>query len=72
MVRTRADAETKEARANDLKRAKKALASGAQFVSTDFPKKVPRISEYEVVLPKGGVARVNPVSGKGEAGDISE
>ncbi len=66
MVRTRADAEGREARANDPGRAQKALASGAQFVSTDFPKKVPRVSEYEVTLPDKAVFRVNPVSGTGE------
>lgn len=65
MVRTRADAETIEARANDPGRAQKALASGAQFVSTDFPRKVPRISEYEVTLPGKVVARPNPVLAKG-------
>ena len=62
MVRTRADTNTVEARANDKNRANKALASGAQFVSTDFPDKVPRISEYEVRLPGRAVARANPVS----------
>jgi len=68
MVRTRADAETREARTNDRSRANKALASGAQFISTDFPKKVPRISEYEVSLPGQVVARPNPVSApKGSA-----
>ncbi|MDA7507338.1 phosphatidylinositol-specific phospholipase C1-like protein [Akkermansiaceae bacterium] len=61
MVRTRADTNTVEARANDKNRANKALASGAQFVSTDFPDKVPRISEYEVRLPGRMVARANPV-----------
>ena len=64
MVRTRADAETKEARSNDVKRRDKALSSGAQFVSTDFPKPDPKLSEYEVVLPGKVVARINPVSGK--------
>jgi hypothetical protein len=62
MVRTRADTNTVEARANDKNRANEALASGAQFVSTDFPDKVPRISEYEVRLPGRVVARANPVS----------
>ena len=62
MVRTRADTKTVEARANDKNRANEALASGAQFVSTDFPDKVPRISEYEVRLPGRVVARANPVS----------
>lgn len=62
MVRTRADANTVEARANDKVRSSKALASGAQFVSTDFPNKVPRISDYEVRLSDRVVARANPVS----------
>ena len=62
MVRTRADANTVEARSNDSSRSLKALASGAQFVSTDFPDKVPRISDYEVRLPGRVVARANPVS----------
>ena len=62
MVRTRADANTVEARANDLSRARKALASGAQFISTDFSEKVPRISEYVVRLPGRALSRANPVS----------
>ncbi len=36
LVRTRADIDTVEARKNDVTRRDKALASGAQFVSTDF------------------------------------
>ena len=63
MVRTRADADTSEARKNDVTRREKALASGAQFVSTDFREAVPEISDYQVVLPGGVVARTNPVSG---------
>ena len=70
MVRTRADANTVEARANDQARANKALASGAHFVSTDFPDKVPRISEYEVRLPKRAVARANPVSAPKLKGEV--
>ncbi len=35
LVRTRADADTVEARVNDTARARRALASGAQWVSTD-------------------------------------
>jgi len=72
MVRTRADAETREARASDTRRATKALSSGAQFVSTDFPEKVPRISEYEVILPDRMVARPNPVSANGNRDKIAE
>jgi hypothetical protein len=62
MIRTRADANTAEARANDRMRSGKALASGAHFVSTDFPDKDPRFSEYEVRLPDRAVCRANPVS----------
>lgn len=72
MVRTRADANTKEARANDTSRREEALASGAQFVSTDFPRKVLRISKYEVTLPGKVVVRANPVSAKGWTGKIRE
>jgi hypothetical protein len=37
VVRTRADADTREARADDPTRRRLALASGAQWVSTDYP-----------------------------------
>ena len=37
VVRTRADADTREARANDTSTRDAALASGAQWVSTDYP-----------------------------------
>jgi hypothetical protein len=63
LVRTRADADTAEARANDPSRRDKALASGAQFVSTDYPEPNPEFSPYQVRLPGGVVARPNPVSG---------
>ncbi len=48
LVRTRADAGTVEARANDVTRREKALASGAQLVSTDYPEPNPQFSEYAV------------------------
>jgi Phosphoinositide phospholipase C, Ca2+-dependent len=65
LVRTRADADTKEARANDTKRRDAALASGAQFVSTDYPEPRTEWSKYRVTLPDGAVARINPISGSG-------
>ncbi|HEY2156967.1 MAG TPA: phosphatidylinositol-specific phospholipase C1-like protein, partial [Isosphaeraceae bacterium] len=37
LVRTRADADTKQSRTNNGTQRDKALASGAQFVSTDYP-----------------------------------
>ena len=65
VVRTRADADTVEARANDMTRARRALASGAQWVSTDFPAAgtaAPFGSPYFVRLPGGSTARCNPVT----------
>lgn len=62
LVRTRADSETKQSRENNPAQRDKALASGAQFVSTDYPIADQRFSEYSVRLPGGIVARLNPVS----------
>ena len=62
VVRTRADADVVEARANDLARSKLAMRSGAQIVSTDFPVPDPTINaDYFVQLPGGRPARCNPV-----------
>lgn len=57
IVRTRADADTVEARTNDITRREAALASGAQYVSTDYY--VPRadFSDYQVRLPGPGITR---------------
>ncbi|MEZ5180017.1 MAG: phosphatidylinositol-specific phospholipase C1-like protein [Acidimicrobiales bacterium] len=65
VVRTRADADTAEARANDTTTRDAALRSGAQWVSTDYP--VPGLaveftSPYYVQIPGGVVARCNPVN----------
>jgi len=49
LVRTRADSDT--------------FASGAQFVSTDYPEPDRRFSTYRVRLPGSVVARTNPVNG---------
>jgi hypothetical protein len=48
LVRTRADADI--------------LASGAHFISTDYPVPDPRFTDYHVSLPGNGVARCNPVN----------
>jgi len=61
LVRTRADADTEEARSGDTTRRDAALASGAHFVSTDYPVPDPRFTDYRVVIPGEGVARCNPV-----------
>ena len=63
LVRTRADADTAEARTNDATRRDKALASGAQFISTDFPEPRPALSSYRTRLPGEVIARPNPISG---------
>lgn len=64
IVRTRADADTVEARANDRTRQDAAFASGAQYVSTDYLKPDTRFGPYETRLPGGGTARLNPKTGK--------
>jgi len=51
LIKTRADADGKEARANDHTRADIALASGAQIVMTDYPVPDPTIGPYFVELP---------------------
>ncbi|HEV2532148.1 phosphatidylinositol-specific phospholipase C1-like protein [Phenylobacterium sp.] len=61
IVRTRADADTYEARKGDYERQKQAFASGAQYVSTDYMQPDPRLGPYEAHLPGGGLARLNPV-----------
>jgi hypothetical protein len=61
IVRTRADADTYEARKGDYGRQQSAFASGAQYVSTDYMQPDPRFGLYEAHLPGGGLARLNPV-----------
>jgi hypothetical protein len=63
LVRTRADADTAEARANDTRRRDRALASGAQFISTDYPEANPAFSSYVVRFEDGAAVRTNPVNG---------
>jgi hypothetical protein len=61
IVRTRADADTREARAGTLSRLRAALASGAQYISTDYLWEDPRLPGYRVALPQGGTVRCSPV-----------
>jgi hypothetical protein len=64
LVRTRADSDTAEARSNDVRRRDRALRSGAQIVSTDYPQSEPaKWTGYTVALPNGVPARCNPVNG---------
>lgn len=61
IVRTRADANTVEARTNDHSTQTAAFASGAHYISTDYMTPDLRLSPYEARLPGGGAARLNPV-----------
>ena len=55
LVRTRADADTVEARKGDYSRWKAALISGAQIISTDYYDADPALNTgYHVQLPGGG------------------
>ncbi len=65
VVRTRADSDTTEAREGDTSARDAAFASGAQWVSTDYP--VASYAEpfgtgYVVEIPGGTVARCNPIN----------
>jgi len=60
LVRTRADADTMEARRNDTSRRDKALASGAQYISTDYMHPDSRFSPYQARMPQRVIAACNP------------
>ncbi len=63
MVRTRADADTVEARANDTTARDAAFASGSTWVSSDFV--VPGRAfgtPYFVQIPGGTPSRCNPIN----------
>lgn len=62
IVRTRADANTMEARENSTARREAAFASGAQYISTDYYLPRTEWSEYQVSLPGSAAARCNPVA----------
>lgn len=53
IVRTRADADTLEARKGTIWRRETALSSAAQYVSTDYMRPDPRFPGYQVRLPEG-------------------
>ncbi|MET1757170.1 phosphatidylinositol-specific phospholipase C1-like protein [Novosphingobium sp. RD2P27] len=61
LVRTRADANTVEARENDTAPRDAALASGAQYVSTDYLWPDRHLSAYVVLLDPKAPIRCNPV-----------
>ncbi len=64
LVRARTDADTKQARTNDISTRDAMIASGAQLLSTDYPVNEPARwpGNFTVSLPGNVVARCNPVS----------
>ena len=59
LVRTRADADTVEARSNDIKRRNAAFRSGAQLISTDYYLPDPRFNgNYQVQFSTGGYIEI--------------
>lgn len=63
VVRTRADGDTEQARTGDTTMRDAALASGAQWVSTDYPDPDPTFgTDYSARFPDGDTIRCNPVS----------
>ncbi len=63
LVRTRSDADTKEGRSGDTTQRERALRSGAQIVSTDYPWYEPsRWVGFSVSLPGHISVRCNPVN----------
>jgi hypothetical protein len=64
IVRTRADADTVQARANDHHDERVALSGGAQLVSTDYEQPDPKLGNgYVTRIPGGTPARCDPVTG---------
>jgi hypothetical protein len=63
LVRTRTDTPTVEARSGDTTRLDAALASGAQYLSTDFYRERTEFGTgFVVALPDGVVVRCSPVT----------
>jgi hypothetical protein len=62
VVRTRSDLPGVHAVTDDRSQLDAALASGAQFVSSDYLEPDPALGPFVASLPDGGVARCNPVS----------
>jgi hypothetical protein len=61
LVRTRCDEDGDQARADDMSLFVAALATGAHFISTDFPAPVSGL-QYYITIPDGTPARCNPVT----------
>jgi hypothetical protein len=70
LVRTRADADSVEPLAGDHARLEAALASGAHFISTDYPAPTAGVP-YMVSIPGGTPSRCNPVSAPAECSSLA-
>jgi hypothetical protein len=66
LIRARTDSDTKEARSDNTATRNAMMASGAQMLSTDYPKDEPArwTGHYVVTLPDGVVARCNPINAR--------
>jgi hypothetical protein len=71
LIRTRTDEPGIHARSNDTSLRDSALASGGQFLSTDYYVADP-ITGFVVELPGGVVARCNPVTAPPDCTEVSE
>lgn len=61
LVRTRADENTQQARTDDNRRLQAALASGAQYISTDYLWADTRFSDHTAHLPGHVTVRCTPI-----------
>ena len=72
MIRTRADADTEQARTGDYSRMESAFISGAQLISTDYYRPEPKAdtssewTNYVVQFPNNELSVINPVNGPEE------
>jgi hypothetical protein len=72
MVRTRTDADTKEARTGETTRRDAALASGAQLLSTDYPASEPSAwTNYSVSHSEWGRRSLQPGQYTTECSDVA-
>ncbi|CAB3762121.1 phosphatidylinositol-specific phospholipase C1-like protein [Paraburkholderia humisilvae] len=69
LIRTRTDDGTVEAMRNDTTRRDRALDSGAQIISTDYPAAEPAKTGFKVELPHGLAARCDRVNAPADCRD---
>nr|MBI1229646.1 hypothetical protein [Cytophagales bacterium] len=73
MIRTRADADTREARTNDTRKMEHAFSSGAQLISTDYYLPDNRMSpDYKVIFPNDAYIRLNPLFDNVETVELTD